>query len=95
MSRILTPVSIAEHALREIGATYWHETGAEAPKLKIALCGYREHDDLAAHGWRAHRWKARGGYSSQDGENQNAREETIWFSPACADASMPLFGGAA
>ena len=70
------------------------ENGAN-PKLKIALCGYREHDDLAAHGWRAHRWKARGGYSSQDGENQNAREETIWFSPACADASMPLFGGAA
>jgi hypothetical protein len=37
MSRILTPVSIAEHALREIGATYWHETGAEAPKMRIAL----------------------------------------------------------
>ena len=70
------------------------ENGAN-PQLKIALCGYREHDELAALGWRAHRWKARGGYSSRDGENQNAREETIWFSPACADASMPLFGGAA
>ena len=37
MSRVLTPASIAEEALREIGATYWHEVGAEAPKLKIAL----------------------------------------------------------
>ena len=37
MSRVLTPASIAEFALRSIGATYWHETGAEAPKLKVAL----------------------------------------------------------
>ncbi|MGE0723269.1 MAG: hypothetical protein AB7O45_02780 [Alphaproteobacteria bacterium] len=37
MSLVLTPASLAEDALRQIGATYWQEAGAEATKLRIAL----------------------------------------------------------
>jgi DNA adenine methylase len=63
--------------------------------LRIALCGYSEHDSLERAGWSRFRWKARGGYSSQDGENANAERETIWFSPGCLGgvADLPLFAG--
>jgi DNA adenine methylase len=56
------------------------------PAYRIALCGYEgEHDELEALGWECVAWKARGGYGNQrkDGENENARRERIWFSPAC------------
>lgn len=63
-------------------------------RLRIALCGYGEHGELAQYGWTAHRWKAHGGYSSQDGENANASRETVWFSPHCAKHDpTTLFGG--
>lgn len=75
----------------------WAVANGDNPLLRIALCGYAEHDALAAAGWRKHAWKAKGGYSSQDGENENAAKETIWFSPHCMGGAkdMPLFGGAA
>jgi hypothetical protein len=70
----------------------WALANGNDQRLRVALCGYREHDDLAAAGWRMFRWKARGGFASQgDGSNQNAAEETIWFSPTCGDAALPLF----
>lgn len=62
---------------------WWAIEAGKRDDMRIALCGYSEHDDLAAAGWSAHRWKAHGGYSSQDGENKNAARETVWFSPAC------------
>jgi hypothetical protein len=56
------------------------------PLLRIALCGYEEHDDLAGRGWTPFRWRAHGGYSSLrrgDTPNPNRLRETVWFSPAC------------
>jgi len=70
----------------------WALANGNDQRLRIALCGYREHDSLRAAGWRMFRWKAHGGYASQgDGSNQNAAEETIWFSPTCGDEALPLF----
>lgn len=54
--------------------------------MRIAICGYEgEHDELEALGWERVAWSAQGGYGNQreDGENENARRERIWFSKAC------------
>ena len=52
--------------------------------MRIALCGYEGEHDMPAS-WECVAWKAKGGYSNQraDGENENAKRERIWFSPAC------------
>ena len=62
-------------------------------RMRIALCGYDGDHDMP--GWQCHKWKAHGGYSSADGENQNATRERVWLSPRCApaDAQGDLFGG--
>lgn len=76
----------------------WAVKAGERPDMRIALCGYDEHDELAAAGWTAHRWKARGGYGNQGGNDadDNRHRETVWFSPACLGARQPsLFGDAA
>ena len=53
-------------------------------RLRIALCGYEEHEELSAHGWRRHAWRAQGGYGNQKKTgNQNNRREVVWFSPHC------------
>ena len=59
------------------------------PECRVALCGYDEHDALDAAGWTPHRWKTKGGYSSQGGENANQSREVVWFSPACIGARQP------
>lgn len=74
------------------------ENGAN-PLLRIVMCGYAgEHEELEAHGWNVIAWKARGGYSNQDGENANAERERLWTSPHCLGgtrSSGPLFAHAA
>ncbi len=64
------------------------EVGA-VPWVRVALCGYDEHDTLADAGWTPHRWKTKGGYSSQGGENANQHREVVWFSPSCLGAAQP------
>ncbi len=77
----------------------WAIEAAEHPKMRIALCGY-EGGPAMPPTWREHAWKARGGYGSQreDGSNENAKRERIWFSPACIRPEPPrqgdLFGRA-
>ena len=66
----------------------WALKAGERHDMRIALCGYDEHEELAAAGWSAHAWKTKGGYSSQDGENANQRAECA-FSPACIGARQP------
>jgi site-specific DNA-adenine methylase len=68
------------------------EAGAN-PLMRVALCGYDEHDGAMPRGWKPWRWKARGGYASQrkTGKNENRAREIIWFSPACLDISPALF----
>lgn len=67
--------------------------------LRIALCGYEgEHDELESKGWTVESWKAQGGYANRNADNDNARRERIWFSPACirkeqAVPQMDLFHG--
>jgi hypothetical protein len=72
----------------------WAIANGNDPLLRIALCGY-EGQHAMPETWRCVPWKARGGYSSQDGENENARRERIWLSPHCLGAKQPnLFGAA-
>ena len=73
----------------------WCLENGDNPFLRIVLCGYAgEHEALEGRGWRVVPWKARGGYSNQDGENENARKERLWLSPHCLGgtrAAGPLF----
>jgi DNA adenine methylase len=53
-------------------------------RMRIALCGYEEHDAFMPDTWECYRWKAAGGYASHGSEkNENCKRETIWFSPMC------------
>lgn len=66
----------------------WAIKAGERPDMRIALCGYDEHDEMKSHGWQAHRWSARGGYGNAGGDDadDNRHRETIWFSPHCLGA---------
>lgn len=68
----------------------WAIEHGDNPRLRIALCGYDEHGDLASHGWTPHRWKAKGGYGNQSNgqARANAERETVWFSPHCLRPSV-------
>jgi site-specific DNA-adenine methylase len=74
----------------------WAIANGDNPKMRIALCGY-EGEHTMPPTWRTHEWKARGGYGSQreDGDNENAKRERVWFSPYCLGGTMelPLFAG--
>jgi DNA adenine methylase len=69
----------------------WALANGENPMLRIALCGYDGEHDLPD--WTAVRWKAHGGYGSQGAGRgrENADRETVWFSPHCLKAELPLF----
>lgn len=78
----------------------WCIENEDNPLLRIALCGYagEGHDELEERGWSAYRWKANGGYGSQStttNGRDNAKRESIWFSPHCRHTmeSLPLFAG--
>ena len=65
----------------------WALENGDNPLLRIVLCGYdTEHATLADAGWTMYRWGTQGGYgnASQSGRGrENAKRETIWFSPHC------------
>lgn len=64
----------------------WAIERGDNPKYRIALCGHlQEHDEEIPANWTRFKWKARGGYESQnlDRDNENSGRETIWFSPHC------------
>ncbi len=72
-----------DHDVFEDTWKYAMENG-DNPKMRIAICGL---DDgrQPENGWTTYRWKANGGYGrlgSGNGKN-NAKRETIWFSPHC------------
>lgn len=59
--------------------------------LRIVLAGYDvEHASLERHGWRVHKWKARGGMANQSEEGSvgraNAHRERLWISPSCIES---------
>jgi hypothetical protein len=75
------------HDVRE-----WALEWGNDPRMRIALCGYEGEHDMPSS-WEEVGWKARGGYGSQ-GDNQareNAKKETIWFSPYCLRPQESLF----
>ena len=60
------------------------------PLLRIALCGYDEHEEMAQAGWNPYRWSASGGYANQgDHSEVNRHREVIWFSPHCLQPDQP------
>jgi len=65
----------------------WCLAWGPTPKMRISLCGLDgEHNELEAHGWTKLAWKSNGGYGNrQEGGNEKADLERIWFSPACID----------
>ncbi len=71
----------------------WAIEAGKISDMRIALCGYEEHNDLAQHGWDAYRWKARGGFSNQNKreKNGNNNKEVIWFSPHCLKPEESVF----
>ena len=82
-------------------AADWVLARGDWPSYRIVLAGYyEEHERLLAHGWRAKRWTAHGGYSNvrQQADTQgseNRHREALFFSPHClvADAGQgQLFG---
>jgi hypothetical protein len=84
-----------DHGIADAVIAWAIEAGAR-PDMRVALCGY---DGFAMpDDWRAHRWKARGGFGSQGNGTgrENASREVIWFSPHClgAERSAPLFAHA-
>ena len=83
--------SAVAHAVRE-----WALENGDNHLLRIALCGYEGEHEMPDT-WECVSWKALGGYGSQrqDGTNENARLERIWFSPHCLKAELPLFAEAA
>ena len=71
----------------------WAISRGNDPNYRIALCGY-DGEHAMPDGWRAHAWKAHGGYGSQ-GEGrgrENAEREVIWFSPHCIHPETPQQG---
>ena len=62
----------------------WAISNGDNPEMRIALCGYEGEHDIPAS-WECFAWKARGGYGSQSAGRgrDNAKRETIWFSPGC------------
>jgi len=78
------------HAVRE-----WAIDNGANKNLRIALCGYEGEHEMPAS-WQCVPWKAGGGYGSSSGNNENAKRERIWFSPACLPvvaAQGALFAG--
>jgi len=79
----------------------WAYQRAGRDSCRIVLAGYYgEHEWLLDHGWRVHRWSARGGYGnlkrSEDGEavgKYNRHREALFMSPNCelVDRQMGLF----
>ena len=71
----------------------WAITEGDNPKMRIAICGYSDegHEELEAHGWQPHYWKANGGYGSQGNGRgrENAGREVVWFSPHCLQPDEP------
>lgn len=77
------------HEVRE-----WALAHGNDLNMRIALCGYREHE--MPDSWTTYRWKAVGGYGNQahGRGRENAELETIHFSPHCLKP-MSLFDEAA
>ena len=72
----------------------WALRWGDDPRVRVALCGYDEHDALEAAGWTPYAWKAGGGFKNGSANgNANRFREVVWFSPHCLKqgAQLSLF----
>lgn len=65
----------------------WAIENGDNPLFRIALCGYEGEHELPDN-WTCESWKASGGYSNRNADNQNRHRERIWFSPHCIKATL-------
>lgn len=64
-------------------------------KMRIALCGYEhEHATHMPESWDCVAWNAGKGYAAQNKqkENDNGKQERIWFSPHCVSQNRMTQG---
>lgn len=87
------PYSHERHAGIDYGAAdvaaqvaEWARANGHDPCLRVALCGYDNEHEMP--GWERAQWVGHGGYAVHgDGRGrENAKRETIWFSPHCLTA---------
>lgn len=77
------------YAVDDLSVAYevrkWAVANGDNPKLRIALFGYEsEHSYAMPTNWECLAWKAHGGYSNQNrNDNSNKHNERVWFSPHC------------
>ncbi len=73
----------------------WAIENSDNPELRIALCGYDEHEAELPASWTRVYWKANGGFANQKKSStrgqENSRRETIYFSPHCLRPQQSLF----
>ena len=73
----------------------WAIENGDNPELRIALCGYDEHEAELPASWSRVYWKANSRFANQkksDIHGQiNARRETIYFSKFCLRPQQNLF----
>jgi site-specific DNA-adenine methylase len=73
----------------------WAIENGDNPELRIALCGYDEHEAELPASWSRVYWKANGGFANQKKSGtrgqENARRETLYFSPHCLRPQQSLF----
>lgn len=69
----------------------WALDAGKRSDLRIALCGYDEHEDMRAAGWSDFGWSAHGGMAhlGKSRGKANRHRECVWFSPACIGAQQP------
>lgn len=77
------------------GEAAWAIAHGDDARLRIVYAGYTGTVTFPET-WRVARWKARGGYASQNSRgNANAARETLWLSPYCHRSSRaPLLDAA-
>jgi hypothetical protein len=68
-------------------ARAWAIEHSDDSELRICLAGYwSEHAEAMPANWQVHRWEGARGYAGAD--NENRKQETLWFSPACLPVDM-------
>lgn len=74
-------------------AAAWAIANGNNPLMRIVFCGY-DTEHTFPETWTKIHWKANGGYGNQSTKRgrENAKRETVWFSPHCLDLdALPMF----
>lgn len=75
----------------------WAVAHGDDPRFRIVLAGYEaEHAGRMPGGWRMHAYTKNRAFGTSAshadaGNGSNRRQERLWFSPHCLDATPSLF----